>query len=156
MPYPHYLRARSHKRVVRTSGDIPFVGLYTDGFIAVDPGLDITLDALVGDVIEYGISGFVGSEGVDLMLDVGTYVSEAVVTRTGSTYGAMGWYSVGNVFRGLTGSVWHTLSAGDIFANTVTLRLLGGTGTAMARTIRASTDEPFTVFARNIGPADPN
>jgi hypothetical protein len=130
----------------------------------VDTGLDLTLNASTGDVIEY-VPSLVGPNGynVSVYFDVATIVSGSVVNafstegpQNNALYGVSGWYftnsSVINIYQTVSGSIFYTLQAGDISSGTVTLRFRYRSDTATNRVIYADTNFPLKVWARNHGP----
>jgi len=158
MSYPRNLRSRDFKTALRSSGDLT---LTSAAFAAVDTGLDLTLAAQVGDVIRYepSLLWAVQANGGAAFLDVGTVVSAAVVNRfSNNSQGWGGWYSQ-STLKPVSGPAWYTLVAGDISANTVTLRLLYAIGSpSPSRVMYASVASGMfvNVLAANIGPVDPN
>ena len=145
----------------RTSGPIT---LNSATWANVDTGLDLTLNASAGDVVEYAPS-MIGPNGANVFVafDVATIVSAAVVNvfstggaQNNSYYGisAWGWTnsSVISIYQNVSGSAFYTLQAGDISSGTVTLRLRYKGDTATNRTLYASVDFPLHVWARNHGP----
>jgi len=130
----------------------------------VDTGLDLTLNASTGDVIEYVPSMF-GPNGynVAVAFDVATIVSGSVVNvfstdgAANNTYnGISGWYwtnsSIINIYATVSGSAFYTLQAGDISSGTVTLRLRYKSDSATNRVLYATVDNLLKVWARNHGP----
>lgn len=160
MAYPRFQRARSFKRTTRTAGDII---LNSTTWADVDTGLDLVLTAQIGDVIEYGIHGRMSDATPEVYMDVATVVSAAVAsyfssgTITPATLGTPGWLCSASTTVLLTGSVLSfPLAAGDISGGLVTLRLRYYESSAVARAIFASAAQPLHIFAKNLGPVDPN
>lgn len=158
MAYPRFQRSRDFKRRQRTAGNVTV----TAGAADFDTSLDIVLVAQVGDVIEYGVNGrgtmVSGSDGT---FDVATIVSSAPVNYFGTGMvagqGVQSWYipnSAGNF--PLSGSMLYTIVSGDLSAGTVTLRFRRFGGGAGASVVLANATTPFTVWAKNLGPQDPN
>jgi hypothetical protein len=145
--------------VVRTAGDIALGAVVTPTWADVNTGLDLVLAAAVGDIIEYGISGLLGS-GTDTFFDVATIVSSAVVTyfssgtSTATAGGASGWYGPNGLIFPVTGSLMSpALVSGDISGGNVTLRLRYSKGASSGRTLYASAGDPLIVWAQNWGAA---
>lgn len=159
MAYPRFRRARTHKFARRTAGDVAFT---STTFAAVDTALDFTLEAQVGDVIEFSGNGMWSNENIASALDVATWVSGAAVnyfssgTGTSAGNGLVGWYGVQAVYAPFSGAVHYVVQAGDIVSGLVTVRLLGRTTTAGTRTLFASGTNLLQVAAKNLGPVDPN
>ena len=128
----------------------------------VDTALDLTLNASAGDVIEYCVSGIVGTAAVVNGFDVVTVVSGSPVNSFGldaaapTTYAALNsasaWYCQTGVEVTISGSIFRTLAAGDISAGTVTLRLRYVSSAAVNRTLFAVAPAALEVWARNHGP----
>jgi hypothetical protein len=143
----------------RTSGTITLNSLT---WANVDTGLDLTIAAAVGDLIQYQINGGWGTENVYGFLDVVTVVSGSPVTSfsnstaTPATSGISGWVDKNTAdtpgaSQALTGSAWHTLVSGDISGGNVTLRLRYKTGTAANKSLYATTTDPLLVAVVNHG-----
>lgn len=160
MAYPRYLVSRNMVKARRTSGNITLNGT---AWANVDTGLDLTLKKVqAGDQLVYGISAFWQNEAIHGFLDVVTLVSGsplnsfavqgAVETTPGYKFG--GWYGVASAYTAMTGTCPpYTVVAGDVVSGAVTLRLRGATLSAGNKVIRATTSEPFDVWAMNLGPA---
>jgi hypothetical protein len=139
----------------RTAGSIT---LNSSAWANVDTGLDITLGAAAGDVIEYAISANLQS-GAEAYFDVVSIVSgspvnsfsrDAAPANPPTGYGFLGWLCTGSVISRVTGSIFHTLAAGDVSGGNVTLRLRYSVATA--RVIDGTSGSPLHVWARNLGP----
>ena len=150
--YNRYARAK------RTSGAITLNSSLV--WANVDTGIDLVLNASVGDVIEYSISAFLASAAVETYFDVVTVVSGSPVNSFGydaapanpsTSYGIAGWTAPASVIYSVSGNFFRTLLAGDISSGTVTLRLRYATASATARTMSAAANQPLEVFARNLG-----
>jgi hypothetical protein len=159
MSYPRFQLARAFKVVRLTTGDFTTTGQTAWG--DVNTALDITLAAQVGDVIEYGIMTEATNGSAAMRMDVATIVSAAVVNYFGGDgtapagTGAAGWYV--NGVRGVSGSVWRTLVAGDISSGYVTLRLrYHNDGAGGTNNFTANAGRGFYATAKNLGPQDPN
>ena len=148
-----------YARAKRTSGSITLSS--NSVWANVDTGLDLTLNATTGDVVEYGISGILGAQGVETYFDVVTIVSgnpvnsfclDTTPANPPTSYGIQGWLSFDSIGRALSGSFFRTLVAGDISSGTVTLRLRFANSSATTRSFTANTSQPLEVFACNRGP----
>lgn len=162
MSYPRFQLARSFKRAQRTSGNIT---LNQTAATDVDAGLDLILAAQVGDLIEYGISGRTDATASDVGFDVYTWVAGAPVSSFGpglttglaAAAGVPHWYAPASAFRSIEGPMLGPpLIAGDLSGGLVTLRLRYAKSAATAKTLNADAATPLTVWAKNLGPADPN
>lgn len=163
MAYPRYRVARTFKFFTRTAGNLTLNSTAWADLPTIASTWDLTLAAQVGDVIEAGISAVWGAEGVYGSIDVCTVVGGAYISAFGgsATSGSSGsgvgaWNGVTTVNDGAGGGVLRTLTAADISAGTVTLRLRYRTNTATNKTLFASADNSFQFYAKNLGPADPN
>jgi hypothetical protein len=163
MAYPRFQRARSFKFASRTSGD---VSINSTTWVNVDTGLDITLDAQVGDVIEANLVCRVSAASTPYFVaDFHTLVSGtptnslvtggAPGTSPASSFAGWARANVPNAptYAYLDGSVLYAVQAGDLSSGTVTLRLRAVSSAAV--TVFAS-DPALKVFAKNLGPADPH
>ena len=129
----------------------------------VDTGLDLTLGASAGDVIEATLSGVWNADAAQCSLDVVTVVSASPVnsfatgtTVTASTLEGVGaWLGNSGIQVNISGSFFYTLVAGDISGGNVLLRLRYRTSTAANRVLIATANIPFVFFARNHGPVTP-
>ena len=159
MAYPRYHAARAFKFIQRTSADFT---ANSTSWVNLDTGLDLTLAAQVGDVIECGVSFQAENEASTFRLDVGTLVAAAIVNYfggavdPGSNYGVSGWTAAGGTAQSVCGSVMKALVSGDLSSGTVTLRLRYRTDSAANKTVHAVTARPFQFWAKNLGPVDPN
>jgi len=157
MAYPRHQRSRDFKFLRRVGGNLTLTSAtYAD----VDTTLDLTLAAQIGDVIEYAVLGLFGAENNSANLDGYSVVSGAVVnpwaaSGTGTAY--TGWYKpVTASAWPFGGSVMKALVAGDLSAGTVTLRLRGRRDGSTNVSVFGTTDIPLNVWAKNLGPQDPN
>lgn len=132
------------------SGDIT---LPTSSWTEVSSSLRITLNARVGDLIEYGISMFVScGSGTTNVFDAATIVSGSVTNKfANATDGVLGWYSTpSDGANTKSGSVWYLVQAGDIVAGQVTLSLVTGrVAGSNPSSVSASSGDPLIVFAKN-------
>ena len=127
----------------------------------LDTGLDLTLNAAAGDVIEVACSGLARTEDVDTSLDVVTVVSGSPVSSFGSaaavvvatTFGVQAWRMLpAATFNTISGSAFYTLLAGDVSGGTVLLRLRYRTYLETNKTMVAESTTHFVVSAKNLGP----
>lgn len=160
MAYPRFQRARDFKFANHTSGHII---LNSVSWANVDTLLDMVLVAQSGDVIEYGISSGFSNENTNACLDVATVVSGSVVNtfskqgpESPTSEGIQAWRGINSQYDIIGGSVMYQLQAGDISSGTVTLRLRYKTLAATNKTIYGADDSRLCVWAKNLGPRDPN
>jgi hypothetical protein len=164
MAYPRFQMARSYKYKNRTSGDITLnSGTWAD----VDTGLDVTLAAQVGDVIEVGGSWLVaGSTTTAVFFDAVSIVSAAPVNSWGidgavgtSVEGIQAWRCDSNSIglnQKASGGMMRVLLAGDIASGFVTVRLRYKQGTAGAQAMYNNANRAVQFWAKNLGPVDPH
>lgn len=124
----------------------------------LDTGLDLTLTAASGDIIEVSASGAWNNQSPFGALDVATIVSAAPVNYISggggaSDLGISGWGGAASVTTIMGASVMYTLQAGDISSGTVLLRLRYRTNSAANKVLNATTVLPFHWSAKNLGPA---
>lgn len=163
MAYPRYRASRAHKFANYTTPN-----LTTTSTTYVDTGLpDLVLAAQVGDTIEYGVNLVISSSGGSNLaaLDVVTVAAGAAANATPVSYFAGtatdgSWRTqnpTANNMLLLMGSVMYAVVAGDITTTTgtVTLRTRWKTNTGTL-TITADTTRRAHVWAKNLGPVDPN
>lgn len=161
MAYPRYILSRNLKKARRSSSNLT---LNSTAWADVETTLDMTFyEVQVGDELVYGISGLVGAEATVLALDVVTLVAGTPLNSfsargpvlapfTGSE-GVLAWRGATGVLTKVSGDAPpYTVVAGDLTANSVTLRLRYATSTATAKTLYANTIQPFDVWAINLGP----
>lgn len=135
----------------RTSGNFTTANTGVGTFTVIDSGLDLTLPAQAGDLVQVGLDCFAARTTGDISFDFGTLVSGSIVNRwAGGSAGIQGAYAA------LTGTpvnaaYFRTLVSGDITAGTVVVRLLYATAGA-SQTIFAVTANPLHVWAMNYGP----
>lgn len=161
MPYPRFQRARSHKFTSRSSTSLT---TSSTSFVDVDTALDIVLDAQAGDVIEVGLSAVCSSSTTFglIAFDVFTIVSAAPVNSlSNATDGVNGWRTQNPNSGNLTpvsGSAMMALVAGDISGGLVTLRLRWkvSNGADTATLYADSPSRRIHLWAKNLGPVDPN
>lgn len=160
MGYPRFQRSRDFKFARRTAGD---VSTSSTSWVNFDTGVDLTLHAQVGDVIEAAISTSISNGADHAFTDVGTLVSAAIVNvfstgaaESGSGQGVKAWQGFTGVDTGVSGAVMYTIQSGDLASGFVTLRLRIRVNSGTSKTWRASSTEVFQWYAKNLGPADPN
>lgn len=145
-----------YARAKRTSGNL---SESTSSWVNVDTGLDLTIQADVGDVIMVAVSGVWQAGGVDKYMDVITVVSGMIVnsfsldgapTATGT--GISGWVGEATNLTPFGSSFFRALDINDVFNNSVTLRLRRRGPTTATTTLFANSNTPFEWWARNLGP----
>jgi len=153
LPAPQLVK--DYARATRSSGNITLNGT---AWADVDTGLDLVLNAAVGDIIEVEPSGRLaaGAGGTDTYFDVATIVGGSPVNWFGTAGGATdegveGWRCNSTVDSRVVGAVARTLVSGDISSGTVTLRLRYRQDSAGNRLFVAGTSNPFAWHAKNIG-----
>lgn len=143
-----------YDEVILTSGSLT---LNQTAVTTVSASLDMTLTAITGDIVEYGISGLLSNAAQFVGFDVYTMVAGSPVNpfgpglsaSLGSTQGVSGWFAGNNAdYHDVTGPVTRILVSGDISGGTVTLRLRYAKTTATARTLEASANSPLKVWAK--------
>lgn len=160
MAQPRFQRARAFKFLRYTTGDIT---LSTNtNWTNVQTGLDMTIEAQVGDVLEYHIGALydagAGSAGLDVATvvsgsPVNSFANGGAVTTAPPPYGIQGWNVVASAGGHITGSAFYTVVNGDLSSGLVTVRLrYQASGTKL---IYASTNNPLQVAIKNLGPVDP-
>ncbi len=161
MAYPRFQRARAHRFIRRTSGDFTVNGT---NWANLDTGLDQTLEAQVGDVLEAEVVGLWGTEAVNGLLDVVTVVAGSpvngfanagAVTAAPPKYGIPGWRGTSGVETVASGAAHYTVVSGDLASGQVLLRLRVATQTATNKTLYAGTNHFFEFAVWNLGPQDP-
>jgi hypothetical protein len=138
----------------RNSGTLTFS---SSSFSVVDSAnLDITLDAIEGDIIAIHANGAWAATGAASYLDVSTQVSGSPVnyvstgTGTAATSGVSGWQGVASVSTPFGGTILYTVQAGDLSGGTVTLRLRAAVSSG-SRDLAASSGTPLFFSAQNLG-----
>lgn len=163
MSYPRHQLARAHKRIVYSGGTITLNQTAITDLHA--SALDITLLAQAGDQIEYGFSARVTNAAVVTGFDVYTIVSSARVNPLGpglsaslaTLQGIPGWKAQTGFEVFLMGTFLSApLQAGDLANGSATLRPAYAQSATTARSVNADGNTPLIVWAKNIGPADPN
>lgn len=145
-------------RAKRTAGDIT---LNSTAWTDINTGLDLTINATAGDVVELTLAARLESATETwCVLDFHTIVSAAPVNSVtldgavGTAPSHPGWAtgkarSTANGWTFLTASKMYTVQAGDISAGTVTFRLRGRSGGSV---IVAASDPHLYVQVKNLGP----
>lgn len=146
--------------VRRTAGDLVLNSIaWAD--LPVAGTLDITLQAVAGQMIAYTMGGEWGNEAVDGSLDVATIVAAAPVNNFGSggasvSAGMAGWRGVSGAFTALSGTGFYVLQAADLVVvagvSQVTLRPRFSTFAAVNKTLFGSAASAILqVTAQNLG-----
>jgi hypothetical protein len=118
----------------------------------------LVLDAAIDDVVEVGMSGSFGTEAVDAFLDIGSDVAgiQNVWSLDGSEVaaanGVQAWKGDSGVDNGFGGTSRRKLVSGDISSGQVTLQFRYKTASASNRTLKADSNNPLEVWAKNHGP----
>jgi hypothetical protein len=124
---------------------------------------DITLAAVVGDVIEAGLSGQWSNDSVagQGVLDIATIVSGSVVHFLGGTNttfgGMMGTYMPADTGtrHPFSDSARIVLQSGDISGGNVLLRAYYSVTGGGNKIITVGADSPVCMWAKNLGPQAP-
>jgi hypothetical protein len=147
---------RPFKTARRTSGDIT---LNNTSWTDLDTGLDLTLPAAVGDVIEAQPNGKYGIQNTFVFLDAVTVVAGSPVTSfssgtgTPASEGVTGWEGpVGAEENTFGPPISIPLASGDLSAGTVTVRLRYRNNDATTRVFKANTNAGFYWKLTNLGP----
>lgn len=160
MTYPRFQLARQFKKVRYTGGNIT---LNSTAVSTVSTALDMTLDAQIGDMLEYGIDSLVGNAAVTTGFDVYTLVSSSPVNPFGAGLdasfatlsGTIKWTSPASQYTYIGGSMLYTVVAGDLDTNNrVTARLRYVQTSSTSKTMYAISSTPLTVWVKNLGPSD--
>lgn len=141
----------------RTSGNIT---LNSTSWANVDTGLDLTMDAAIGDYVEVALIGFLDQTGATYTrLDVASVVSGSVVNtwstngaESASSEGVGGWTGITSAFTPVSGATGRVLASGDISSGTVTLRLRYRTDSAVNKVLNANSNNQLVFMAKNYGP----
>jgi hypothetical protein len=143
-------------KATRTAGDVTFTSA---SYTAVDTALDLTLPAVVGDIIEVGISvrADFTSNNRFIFQDAATMVSGSPVNYLSgagaSGEGVQAWLVENvNTWRNCGGSVLYTVVSGDLSGGNVTVRWLArlNVGT-VSRKLSADANHPAHFFMKNLG-----
>lgn len=160
MAYPRGQRARAFKFTRRTAGDVT---TSVTTWANVDTGMDLVLEAQVGDVIEASVSGLWNNDARAGYLDVATVVSGSPVnsfanagaaTSSPPFNGMCAWRGDTSLYTPIGGPAHYTIVAGDLSSGQVTLRLRMASGAAAAKTIFAGTSFALEFSVSNLGPVD--
>lgn len=150
-----------YMRAKRTSGNLSLASSLV--WANLDTGLDLTLAADSGDVIEVCLSCWWSNEANEQYLDVVTLVSGSPVNSFGydaapanpsTSYGISGWAIPASRFEPRSATAWRKLAAGDVSGGNVVLRLRYASQNATARTLYATAAQPLEFWARNHGPVE--
>jgi hypothetical protein len=157
---------KDYAEATRTSGDVT---LNATAVTAVDTGLDLTIDAASGDVVEFGLTGILSAVIAAVCFDVYTMPSGSMVNPFGAglsatlatVQGVPGWEvtNLESTASGTTpaasriqGSITRVLVSGDVSGGSTVLRLYYAKLNTTARLLNATTNIPFKVWAKNYGP----
>ena len=163
MGYPDYRLARSHKTKRRTSGHILLNA--TAGWTNVDTGLDVKLEAEIGDVLEAAPCMMIGNETPVAFFDAVTldgsgnpywsFANQAAVTAAPPGYSP--WRAPTSQYSFLGPPLHLTLAAGDIDSTgQVTVRLRYVCDTSAGKYLYGNgTDYKAEFTVKNLGPEDP-
>lgn len=144
----------------RTSGNL---ALSATTWTAIDTGLDLTVPAYPGDIIEAQFSGFLNNEGADFFGDYATLVAGSLVTSfaTGGAVvagsgGAASMRGVGTLYVSLGAALMIRAAAGDISGGLCTVRFIYrvGSGTRTMFASSASSNVPVSAKLKNHGPQE--
>lgn len=157
------LRARAHKHVTSTSGNITansstFAALAGQTGGPGTTGFDLAVAARIGDVLAVGVSLHVAASTTRLFLDAATIVSASPVNYVSgtsggsSTEGVQAWSIPAdtNVRATAGGVVHYEVVSGDLSGGTVTVRPMFRTDGS--ETVSANSNTPFHFNVHNIGP----
>ncbi len=120
----------------------------------------LVLDAEIGDVVEVGMGGSFGTEAIDAFLDAGSDDSgiQNVWSLDGSEVaagnGVQAWKGGSGSDHGFGGSSRRTLVTADIVTGQVTIQFRYKTASASNRTLKADSNNPLEVWAKNHGPVE--
>lgn len=158
MAYPRSRRSRAHKFVNYSGGNIT---LSSGAWANLSTTLDITLSAQPGDTIEASISGLLTAVAENCVFTVATIVSGAVVNVFGAAESVSGMSGFGGWFAPalaqnsqLSGYIMYSLTAADIAAGNVTLRIRYRNSSGATRILVATAADVFHWSAKNLGPPD--
>lgn len=151
---------KDYATAARVAGNIAF---NQSNVTDVDTGLDLTLTAAAGDLIEYGVDALLDATAQAVCFDVYTRVTSANVNPFGpglsnglaTVLGVPSWYTpfVSGANMPLRGTAMRTLLSGDIDSGNVLLRLRYAKVNTTSRSGFATASIPFRVWAKNYGPA---
>jgi len=132
------------------------------GWTRLDPadGLDLVLQAAVGDLLMVSLNARAESGVGWLHLEVGTVVGQQVVSYCSGSgaagEGAVGWQTPNSdtSFSPISGALFYVVKDEDLGADgTVRLRLLGRSTTNNLRTINAAAGDACVFTGVNLGSA---
>lgn len=125
---------------------------------ALSPTLDLTVQAAVGDWVEFSVLGQWGATGPWALLDAATMVSGGIVhylstgTSTAASAGIVAWRGVNDTVVAFGGTAQYQVQAGDLDASgNLTIRLFVNLLYAGSRTLYSNSNEPFLCSLRNSG-----
>lgn len=136
----------------RTAGDLT---LNSTTWANVDTGMDITLPAATGDLIEASVSALAGAQAVSIYMDVATIVAGSPVNYFASSGGGSDtpapWVGFASATTVISGTVMYTVQAGDISGGNVVLRLRYRESSATNKIISGVAGIPLHFAAKNYG-----
>lgn len=152
MAYPRFQRSRAHKYTADSAGDITLNGT-SWAAVHATRGRHV-IHAQIGDVIECACTFSLGNENVQMAMDFGIIVSNAIARRSSGGADAGLVYALGGSYAWLSMTGWFTVEASDLVNDMVEIAIVYKGNTANNRTLRASLERNALVFgARNLGPA---
>jgi hypothetical protein len=123
-------------------------------WVNLDTNLDITLPAAANDYIQVGIDGVWDNGSPIAHVNVSCVASGThFAPAGGSDAGFCGASGFGGDFRPFNIVYSRQLVAGDISGGNVQVRLRGRIESAGSRALLATSTDPLTFFAFNLGPA---
>lgn len=155
----HAPTARDYPKIkyaARTAGSVT---LNATAYTAVDTGIDLTVTAAAGDVLQISVGFSIGPS----VAGTSTYVFFDVLTLDGSNY-ASGAGASGegiqslycgpenNNFQGRAGIALYTVQAGDVASGNIRLRLMYRMVNAANRSLSATSTDPLQFGVVNHGP----
>lgn len=144
----------------RTSGNL---ALSATSWTAIDTGLDLTVPAFAGDMIEAQFTGFLNNEGAEFYGDYATLVAGSLVTSfaigaavVAGSGGAASMRGVGTLYVAVGAAMVIRAGAGDISGGLVTVRFIYrvGSGTRTMFASSATTNVPVSAKLKNHGPQE--
>lgn len=94
-------------------------------FVDVDPALDLTVNAIAGDIVELNFQALVQNQPATLNINSFTMVGTGRVNRVEpGTVAPSGWGAAGGGIAYLAGSFQYAVKAADLTTGTVKFRLV--------------------------------
>lgn len=162
MAYSRFQQARAHRFIKYTGGNITCNQTAVTALHATD--LDMTIEAQIGDVLEYGMSGRTDAVAQFIALDVYSIVAgnrvnpfaQGLSTSMATTDGVSGWLVPSTaVAQNISGSALKVVEFSDLANGAILLRPYYAKTTTTARAIMANLNSPLMVWVKNLGPSDP-